>query len=378
MPAIRLFLAFPDGALHYVCAECTALCCRGQGFGGSLKREMGFLLETYPALQNNVTGRQGSQVSVATPSGRCFFLDGDNLCRVEKVHGKDKKPGVCTLFPFNVLKRIGRTVVVSPHFLCPLRLVVPPAPGQVEGSHGRIEAAVNASSLLDDGIGNLPELRLPRGETIRSVLKREMLFRDDCTASLGRGKFLDLLERQSSDAGLLTSRLSRAIAILGAPVPSRSTEPDTLDATFMALAPSLRLGLLQLSAEQILLALALGEALVRTSASLTPIDFTPQAVHGLFLSFQPVMQLLARSEAAAPLRKKVAVKASPFGDPDMVFSSFRAIRELSKGTGVFDALERTLPATLPRSDRMVLLQWLGARLDLRPNRKTPAAASPEA
>src|SRR5687768_9293505 len=38
-----IFFAFPDGVFHHVCAECTALCCRGQGFAGSLKREMNFI-----------------------------------------------------------------------------------------------------------------------------------------------------------------------------------------------------------------------------------------------------------------------------------------------------------------------------------------------
>ena len=45
--AVSLFFAFPDGVYHYVCAECTALCCRGQGFGGSLEREMRTLLQIY-------------------------------------------------------------------------------------------------------------------------------------------------------------------------------------------------------------------------------------------------------------------------------------------------------------------------------------------
>ena len=33
----EIFFAFPDGVFHHVCAECTALCCRGQGFAGIKK-----------------------------------------------------------------------------------------------------------------------------------------------------------------------------------------------------------------------------------------------------------------------------------------------------------------------------------------------------
>jgi hypothetical protein len=69
-----LYMAFPDGVFHYVCAECTALCCRGDGFGGSLKREMPVLLTLYPALGSAVVSRQGSRLTFGTPAGGCFFL----------------------------------------------------------------------------------------------------------------------------------------------------------------------------------------------------------------------------------------------------------------------------------------------------------------
>src|SRR5947199_1696167 len=92
---VPLFFAFPDGVFHYVCAECDALCCRGQGFGGNINREMGFLLKQYPALSAMTHARQRDLVDVSSPMGQCYFLRGDNRCHVEVEHGRSKKPGVC-------------------------------------------------------------------------------------------------------------------------------------------------------------------------------------------------------------------------------------------------------------------------------------------
>lgn len=87
---------------------------------------MPVLLSLYPALGSAVVSRQGSMLAFGTPAGRCFFLDEDNLCRIEKDHGKDLKPGVCSLFPFNAFRRIGKVVAVSPHFMCPIRFCKSP------------------------------------------------------------------------------------------------------------------------------------------------------------------------------------------------------------------------------------------------------------
>src|SRR5437764_772500 len=78
-----LYFAFPDGVLHHACPECTALCCRGQGFAGSAKREMNFIFKNYPQFGGMVQEREGDVVTCATPMGRCFFLRDDNLCQIE-------------------------------------------------------------------------------------------------------------------------------------------------------------------------------------------------------------------------------------------------------------------------------------------------------
>src|SRR5262245_35334676 len=191
-----IFFAFPDGALDYVCAECTALCCRGQGFAGSLKREMSFLFRTYPPLAAMVTARESSVVTCSTPAGRCYFLRSDNLCQIEVENGQKYKPGVCLLFPFNDFYRIGKTVVVAPHYLCPLRLRLPVEPGRAEGTHAKIEAMVRETELLDPQFIRrfVTDVTLPAGVGERSALRRETEFRDRCTSALGHDRFRDVLD----------------------------------------------------------------------------------------------------------------------------------------------------------------------------------------
>jgi hypothetical protein len=60
--SVPLYMAFADGVYHYVCAECNALCCRGQGFGGNLKREIQPLFNHYPALESMAYMRKGNFV----------------------------------------------------------------------------------------------------------------------------------------------------------------------------------------------------------------------------------------------------------------------------------------------------------------------------
>jgi hypothetical protein len=194
------------------------LCCRGNGFGGSLKREMPILLSAYPKLGAAVTSRSESMLWLSTPAGSgCVLLDVDNRCRIEKDLGKDLKPGVCSLFPFNKLTRLGDTLLVSPHFLCPLRMQVPARPDEVEGSHAKVEAAVLASGLLDtDYIGRHTSLTHLHPELdIDRMMRREEAFRDVCTRALGLEKFIDVIAGCSSEPEALRETTRRAARILG-------------------------------------------------------------------------------------------------------------------------------------------------------------------
>ncbi len=363
--AVSLFFAFPDGVYHYVCAECTALCCRGDGFGGSLEREMRTLLEIYPALGSVSTSREADQVSITTPTGKCFFLDADNLCRIEKEHGKATKPGVCVLFPFNVFTRIGAAVAVSPHFLCPLRLQAPPRPGTVEGTHAFLETAIRDSRMLDPTFVKsfLTPARLHPDLSPRAVLARESTFRDACSQALDHARFGTTLNDASADRAALDSRVDRGTRLLGLDPPSRPTARDAIDDLLLALASPLRLGLLSLSSEGMLGALALAERILRHTRALSPEAPSLQGAYDVLSGLFPVLCLLARGDEPLEIRRAANLKSSEFGVPELVFTAHRFWSAFKSTPQTLTALEQSVPPTLSPSDRTVLFNSLGTQMD---------------
>jgi hypothetical protein len=358
----RLFLAFPDGVYHHVCSECTALCCRGHGFGGSLRREIGTLLQLYPSLASAAASRQGDVLTFHTPPTGCCFLEPDNLCGLEKRHGRGLKPGICALFPFNVFTRIGSTIAISPHFLCPLRLELPPKRGTVEGTHDRIEAAARESGLLERGyVDAMAPATLHPSANARSVLRREAIFRDRCEAGLGRERFAEVLRDASDSAGALDAFVVRAARILALDGGARAPQRDRVDDLLLAIAPPLRLSLLALSGEAMLQALALGERLVRCTLSLHRDAPTLQTVHGAMSDTLPVLRLLARGDETLELAEG-SEKGPPLPTPELTFAAYLALREARGAAGLLAALEQAITPELSAADRLVLLRHLARRV----------------
>jgi hypothetical protein len=349
-----LFFAFPDGVYDYVCAECTALCCRGHGFGGSLSRGVSTLLTLYPRLGLTVAARHGDVLEFHTPPSGCVFLEKDNRCGIEIRHGRALKPGVCTLFPFNRVTRLGRVVAISPHFLCPLRLHVPARPGQVAGTHALLIGAVQESGLLDEAkLDSQAPSAVPRGQA-RAALARETAFRDLCARNLGRRRFADTVREASGDARALSLFIARAssIALLETAAPGR----DRLDDILLSLASPLRLGLLSLPPEDILRVLALGELVARSVLSLSAETPTLQTVHRLITAAMPALKLLARDDA--PFTLPADAKPSAMG-AEATLAAFVAQRAGPHGT--LDALEQAIEPAMSTADRWLLLDYLGQR-----------------
>jgi hypothetical protein len=332
------------------------------------------LLEIYPALGSVSTSREGDQVSVTTPAGKCFFLEADNLCRIEKEHGKATKPGVCVLFPFNRFTRIGAAVAVSPHFLCPLRLQLPPRAGAVEGTHVDLEAAIRDSRMLDPAWVKsfLTPARLHPDLNPRAVLARESTFRDACSQALGHARFSDVLSDASTDRAALDSRVDRGTRLLGLDPPAREPARDAIDDLLLALASPLRLGLLSLSSEGMLGWLALAERILRHTTALSPEVPSLQGAHQLLSELSPVLRLLARGDEPLEISRTANPKSPQFGVPELVFahrrfwSAFRGIPQ------TLAALEQAVPPTLIPSDRTVFFNSLGTQMDhviLRRRRK---------
>jgi hypothetical protein len=355
-----IYFAFPDGVFHHVCAECTALCCRGQGFAGNLKREMGFLLGEYPHLAAFVTDRERNLVTCATPTGQCFFLRSDNLCQIEIQHGKARKPGVCLLFPFNDFYKIGNTVVVAPHFMCPLRLRLPARPGEVEGTHARLEAAIKETAVLEpeyvrDYIGDAD---LPDSETPEMVVRRETRFRDLCGAGLGKMRFQEVLEK-SGGSGLKSFR-NRVTRLMKWPK-TESNGRDALDDLLLAVAPSLRMEVLHHGGDGVLRFLSLAEIVARNGASMSQAAPTLQSVYGLIDDMRPVIRLLAWADIA-PSLKKGRVKSPELGEPNLVYAVYEFLHSM-ESLGVLPALERAFKPQFTTGDRNALVFQVSQALE---------------
>jgi hypothetical protein len=361
-----IYFAFPDGALHYVCSECDALCCRGHGFAGSVRREMKSLFRVFPALEAAVTGRKGDLVQVANPSGGCYFLGTDRRCRIEEEHGRAMKPGVCLLFPFNRLFRLGETIVVSPHFLCPLRLQVPPQPGQVEGTHALLEIAVRESGLGEIALTREGhDLTLSPLATPEEVVREECDFRERCGAALGRETFRTVLAASSPNPDYLLDASSRASKLLELDDVDAALPPDLLDATLLALAPALRLSLLSLPSDGRLLALAVAERLIRRLWSLDSVTPTVQKVHSVVSNRMPALRLLARADEPVLFPPTSTQKSPPFGDPVLTLAALTILRSGSGSCccGTLELLEHAFRPVAAVSDRIAVLNRLGELLD---------------
>lgn len=361
---VELYLAFPDGVFDYACNECNAFCCRGHGFAGSLRREMTQLFARYPAIEGMAAKRSGDLVFFSTPASGCILLSVDNRCTVEKDLGKEAKPSICRLFPFNSFARLGETVVVSPHFLCPLRVQIPPRCDAVEGMHSRVESAIRASGILDRLYieENVPRLALHPSNDVTSVIKREMEFRDLCSRSLCHRSFSDTVRSECADSGSLDAFVERAAAVMKM-TPTRSGERDLLDDVLLALSPTFRLELLSLSSDGILRALAIGELIVRRLLANSNRTVSPKGVFSILGNNGPALRLLARDGESITRIKPARLKSPAFGDADLTFTAFATLRELGNTVDSLSALERTLAPSLTASDRVILLTQLGEQVD---------------
>jgi hypothetical protein len=356
---LDLYMAFPDGAYHYVCAECTALCCRGHGLGGSIARELGPVFERFPAMQLTVIARRGDQIDVSTPPTGCLLVRHDNFCGVETALGREYKPSVCKLFPFNGFFRVGPAVAVAPHFLCPLRVHAPSRPGEVAGTHAVLEPAIRESGFVEANLSVFTRVPLRQSQEVADVLAVEEAFRDACAAALGRESFAEVLRGASSDPAALDEAVARGARLMGLEPLRPSSPPDDFDALLLALAPPVRLKLLLLEPEGMLRALALGEVMLRRLWEVSGGVPTPQAAYTMLDETIQVLFLLGHGDEPLGVPEGFGGKLPAFQDAALVFATFAATRELGRGAGTLGALERAMGPSLPGYDRSVLLRHVG-------------------
>jgi hypothetical protein len=265
---------------------------------------------------------------------------------------------VCTLFPFNAFHRVGGVLAVSPNFLCPLRIRVPPEPGNVAGTHGIVERDVAASMLIDEQSWlAMPRPTLPAGARPTDVITRERLFRDACGAALGSATFRHVLDRSSADPGELWRRTGQAAHMLRLPLPPERSAPDALDNVLLAIAAPFRLRMLVLPAESILLALAVGELLLREAQTLGREPVTAQSAVSFLSNVAPALRVLAATDVPGEMPHRLA-PIPPFGDADTTAAARRLLAYLAAGQDPLDACEAAT-ADLPPETRLALLVEVG-------------------
>jgi hypothetical protein len=370
-PAVDLFFAFIDGAYDYVCSECTALCCKGHGFAGSLEREMGTLFARYPQLEAMALSRNGDEIIFAAPSSGCVMLDRDNLCRIEKELGKDKKPNICNLFPFNYFSQVGKTIVVRPHFLCPLRASVPPRPGQVQGTHALVAAGIRQSRMLNrDYVKSaIPPTRLHASVSATETIERESVFRDLCAQALGRTRFSEVLVAASSEPAALKTFSDRALRVMGCESILKSDKRDTLDDLLLVFASPYRIGFLDLESEEILRVLLVAEAIVRRAWPDGTQTATLQGLANTVSVFRPIQLLLAAGAQHFEFGR-LTQKSFSFRNAELTFAAFMTVQQ-SPQQGVLTALEAAIPTSMSVADRSVLLMRLGELMQSTMSKRKP-------
>jgi Fe-S-cluster containining protein len=357
----KFYFAFPDRAYHYDCAKCDALCCRGHGIG-TATRETPALLSHYPELAWTATrnGREGSNFT--NPAGGCFFLTPENLCRVEQEHGRDAKPGVCRLFPFNDFSRIGEIVVVRPHFLCPLRLL----PGEGVGRHSDIEVSLKETGVVSRALRQ-PGPAMP-AEKALEVVRREEAFRDRCGAAIGLVPFNELLEAEAEDKTEFLAWRERALTLWG--ISAEAAPRDYLDDYLLALAAPIRVRIILLSERDKLRILFLAGAYLRKVAKVSSRPLTLQGAHQLIVNVIGVLRLFAYGNVSLRLSVPEAAKGLEMQNPLMTVAFFQALEELQAGRKLFDALEAALPARVSDVDRVIFFHQLARRIrELKRSRK---------
>lgn len=371
--SVQIFVAFPDGVFHYVCRECTTICCRNSNrFDGDLNGELRQLTVLYPALQYVAIQRRGDVITFATPSNQCFFLNHENRCAIEVDHGKALKPQTCSLFPFHSLHRLGRAVVVTPNFLCPLRLEVPPRPGEVEGTHVRIQAGLRASHYFRESfISTIPFLALPRGTSASGVLEGERAFLAACTSGLNSVRFSQTLRDVSRNPDMLEEMAARAAGLIDLDDSLRPAGRDRIDDILLAISPILRVSLTDLSQEAKLRLLWIGELWYRRVLTLTGSApkgagdaTTAKGAIELLVTALPALRLLALADEPVNLRSHKSRKVPPFADPQMMFEAYRILRSADRAPLKLPILQESL-ANLPSiAERMAFLVDLGKMLNI--------------
>lgn len=343
--SIQLHFAFPDRVLHYDCARCTALCCRGHGFGAH-RRELVPLLRKAPELASWATTRNRELVMFTNP-GQCYFLDARDRCSVEGELGRAAKPSMCKAFPFNRVAMLGERHVVTPNYLCPLTLE--PASEANAGQHALIEAELAEDGWLEQDFPRLPQ---NGSESPGEFLRVESAFRDACAAALAAGGSLAPICEQTAGAG-------EGVAELAGWLECEAADATRFEAHFLALAPTFSFDMSRLPLRARRRALLLARLHMSRALSLPGAAATLQMMNGLFVAHVALYELLAQSEQPMPAGLLI-----DSGDGPTLLAAAVIDRLAHTGASVHEALREGCEG-LSLLERQTLLGSLGTLLRKR-------------
>ncbi len=197
-----IYFPFLSGILTYDCARCDARCCKGASLGIGRSRELAALLHINPALalMAGEAFPAGALPVLETVLEQCWFLGGDNACRLEKNVGRQHKPAGCRLYPFNQFRVADPFVVVMPHFHCPIDVADAPTNDGPQ-SHDGLAYEMHLVGVPRDGhpsMGTLPDF------TWTELLPVERLIRDMGAAQLRATEYAPYADVQTE---LMTQQL---------------------------------------------------------------------------------------------------------------------------------------------------------------------------
>ena len=210
-----LYFTWPDRRFGHDCRSCGA-CCKGLGIGlDAAGGQVARLLEIYPAMLPFLRKRGGTWTAF-NPRGRCWFLDGEGLCRIERDHGRARKPAACRLFPFNRVFRVGDFLVVDYNsVVCPL----------VDGmgnavAHESVLAEID--QIADSAVVGIELAADPPNLILRERDFAKVVF-DACAAPYVELEVIWRAQRGTPDLGAALAGLARASEVvfgqpLGLPV----------------------------------------------------------------------------------------------------------------------------------------------------------------
>ncbi|MBI5497268.1 MAG: hypothetical protein HY904_19800 [Deltaproteobacteria bacterium] len=322
-----LYFPFLSGILDYDCPSCDARCCKGASLGIGRSRELAALLHINPAmaLLAGDAFPAGALPTLDTVMEQCWFLDAQNLCRLEKNAGREKKPAGCRLYPFNQFRLADPFVVVMPHFHCPLRVTDEPA-SHGRNSHDELALEMHVVGVPRDGH---PPLAVLPDMAWTDVIPLERTVRDLGAAHLRAtdyAPYADLQADQTSRAlglprGVRCTTLRRRVAGFLGYGEGWATPPLVRD--LVALTPYLRLRVASVPRQQVPQVLtALGvlsgivEAMPGTRMTARTVVQLMERRMGLLVALSHLLDKPRLSEGhdAEPMAKRARMLSRPLAD----------------------------------------------------------------